>query len=303
MVQVRTFSSVFLFFLSETKSIAAFSGTFAPVSELLSKHSSNIAFLKDEAAAVSDASSIPCDDIFYLRYCVEYDDDIKEAALALAENIKWRNNEGKSLCDAASSAVEKAMSNPEKWDNTAVRDSAPHASIVNEYITSSSILTTTSTQGDLVYCIRAGQIDDLALMTKISVEDMADFFLYCKEVNSIVANKRSLSSDRLVTIITANDLSGVSLFGDATFRKALSAGSKKASTLYPSLNGPTLLLNLPKLLGGLVKLFTPLFSAEVRKKLRFEQGPLKDIGDLTDIMGGDGRDKFMKEIDTLVYSD
>ncbi|KAK7241101.1 beta-1,6-glucosyl hydrolase [Aureococcus anophagefferens] len=38
----------------------------------------------------------------------------------------------------------------------------------------------------------------------------------------------------------------------------------------PGLSGPTVLLNLPRLLGALVKLFTPLFPPAVRKKLKFD---------------------------------
>lgn len=59
--------------------------------------------------------------------------------------------------------------------------------------------------------------------------------------------------------------------GDASFRKALAEASKKSNQLYPFLAGPTLLLNLPRLLGALVKVFKPLFPATVQKKLKFEQ--------------------------------
>ena len=51
--------------------------------------------------------------------------------------------------------------------------------------------------------------------------------LYSKEVNALVANARTAKTGRLTKIITANDLQGIDLFGDATFRTALSASSKK----------------------------------------------------------------------------
>ena len=41
------------------------------------------------------------------------------------------------------------------------------------------------------------------------------------------------------------------------------------------------MLNLPRLLGALVKLFTPLFPESVRAKLRFERFPLGDAGALS----------------------
>merc|ERR1711971_926109 len=120
----------------------------------------------------------------------------------------------------------------------------------------------------------------------------------------LVANMRSEQTDKLVTVLTANDLSGVKLVGgSADFRKALSAASTKANDLYPNLSGPTFLLNLPRLLSALVKIFTPLFPDEVRKRLKFEQGPLKDVQDLTEISpSGDAsaRALFLKQIDALM---
>ena len=65
----------------------------------------------------------------------------------------------------------------------------------------------------------------------VNVDQITEYFIYCKEVINIVANKRSMATDTFVSVITANDLSGISLTGDATFRKALSAGSKQSSEL------------------------------------------------------------------------
>ena len=275
-------------------------GTKVPVSDLLVKHADSIKALKEEASSVS-VSDAPDDDIFYLRYCL--DPDNGEMKTKLVENMKWRAGEGKGICDAAKRAVSEATS-AGGWDNSPVRAAAPHAAVINEHITISQCVTTTSRQGDLVYCIRAGKIDDVALMSKVSVEEMTEFFIYCKEINAIVANARSASSDKLACIITANDLAGVKLIGgDATFRKALSMASSKANSLYPSTAGPTLLLNLPKLLGALAKLFTPLFPEEVRQRLKFQRGPLKDIEDLSEIMQGSSRDQFLDSLDELVYKD
>jgi hypothetical protein len=147
-------------------------------------------------------------------------------------------------------------------------------------------------------------IDDQALMSSLnSVDELVDFFLYCKEINALVANERSLENDKLLRVITVNDLNGLQLIGgDATFRQALSAASKKANSLYPALAGPTLLLNLPRLVSALVKLFTPLFPPEVNSRLKFERGPLKDVDELMDISyGGKDRDSFLKDLDTICY--
>lgn len=283
----------------------AFSTPSPSVSSLLEKHADTISQLK-KVAEDTHPDAAPPDSMFYLRYCLKESEGTERENL-LVDNLRWRASEGKSIVQAAQDAVEAATSSGESsWNNEPVRDMAPNADIINKYITSSQCLTTTINSGDLCYCIRAGEIDDVALMSELSLEQMTDFFLYCKEVNALVANSRSVSSDRVVSVLTANDLKGVKLIGgDATFRKALSAASSKANDLYPSLAGPTFLLNLPKLVGALVNIFTPLFPEEVRKRLKFERGPLSGVKNLLEISPGPQgnpaeRKKFLGEIDTLL---
>jgi len=277
-----------------------------PLSFLISENADKISSLKEAAAAI--ASDAPEDDVFYLRYALTGADE-EEMKSRLEENVRWRSSgEGRLVCDAAKVAIEKATSGDD-WNNDPVRAAAPYASVVNDFITEASIVTTSSRAGDLIYCIRAASIDDTALMNAISVENLAHFFLYTKEVNAAVANQRSIGSDRLVCVCTANDLSGVKVIGgSAEFRKALSAASQKANELYPTLSGPSLLLNLPRLLTALVKIFTPLFPEEVRKKIKFARGPLSDVTALNEILagsGGDGskRDNFLTAVEELIYSD
>ena len=277
-----------------------------PVSKLLSDNADKISSLKEAAAAI--ASDAPEDDVFYLRYALTGAEE-EEMKSRLEENVRWRSSdEGRLVCEAAKAAIEKATSG-DSWNNDPVRAAAPFASVVNDFITEASIVTTSSRAGDLIYCIRAASIDDTALMNAISVEDLSNFFLYTKEVNAAVANQRSIDSDRLVCVCTANDLSGIKVIGgSAEFRKALSAVSKRANELYPTLSGPSLLLNLPRLLSALVKIFTPLFPEEVRKKIKFARGPLSDVTALNEILagsGGDGskRDNFLSAVEELIYSD
>ena len=104
------------------------------------------------------------DDLELVRYCVEYKDDVPLIQEKIESVLKWRS-ENVELCSSAAAAVENAMSDG-KWDYGPVRDAAPFTSIVNKYITPSQILTTTSSKVDLVYCIRAGKIDDISLMSE-----------------------------------------------------------------------------------------------------------------------------------------
>jgi hypothetical protein len=280
------------------------------VSKLLSDHATQITELRKIVSSTvgeeaANSQSPYNSDVFYLRYCLE---DDSSAAERLKSMVDWRQSvAGKAVCEAAVAAVEEATASSDgrSWNNEPVRTAALHASKINQYITPSNCITTTSSADDLVYCIRAGAIDDNSLMKTVTVEQMVEFFLYVKEVLFLTANLRSKETDKLLSVITANDLSGVKLVGgSADFRNALSQSSKQANRIYPvALTGPTLLLNLPKLLSALVKLFTPLFPAAVRERIKFVQGPLSDVSDLSQVgRTGRKREAFVKQLDEILYN-
>ena len=266
------------------------------VSTLSQNHASDIARLKEETLdIVGSLDSLPYNnDVFYLRYCLEGKgvDDLKQ-------NLAWRLGPGKAICDAAIDSFAKATAKSGKRNDEPVHNGAPFASIINQYITPDNTLTTSSSQGDLIHCVRTGLIDDKALMSSLgSVQNLVDYFLYIKEVNALDANDRSLQQDRIASVITANDLGGTKLMGgDASFRQALNEASKQANDLYPALNGPTLLLNLPRLMSASVKLFV-----STSAKVKFEHGPLQNVQNLMDISyGGKHRDEFLQQVDKLCY--
>jgi hypothetical protein len=244
------------------------------------------------------------DEAFLLRFCT-VDDPVQ----ALQEAMKWRNSpSGRDICASATLAVTEATAvRNGQWDNTNVFARAPYADMIGQYITPANCITTTSRSGQLVYCIRAGSIDDKNLMATVTIDQLVDFFLYVKEVNWQVANLRSSNNDILETIITCNDLAGVKLIGGSVdFRTALSKSSKLAALVYPGLAGPTLLLNLPKLLSALVQLFTPLFPESVKARLKFAQGPLRDVQDLQQVATQSAnlsvRNQFLDQLDTALAS-
>ena len=280
-----------------------------PVTSLLQKHSSQIATLKTLASnSAVDLTQLPySNDVFFLRYCLH-----ESSADLLQQSLDWRKSpSGQSVCQAAAQAVTQATSASDSttssWNNDVVLAAAPHAEIIRQYLTPSNCITTTSSTKDLIYCVRAGAIDDTALMKAVTVDQMVEFFLYAKEVNALVADQRSLRGNQLHNIVTCNDLSGVKLVGgSADFRQALSQSSNKASSVYPpNLAGPTLLLNLPVLLSALVKLFTPLFSQAVKERLKFQQGPLKQVQDLRDVASASSspaRAEFVQQLQKILYS-
>ena len=168
------------------------------------------------------------------------------------------------------------------WDNAPVRDMAPHAGVINPFITPENIVTLSTDAGDLVYVVRASQIEDKAMMEKVSVDNLVEFLLYVKEVHSLVVNARSERTGRLCNVIFANDITNTRKAPDPQFSKALAASSKSYQDLYPSLAGPTMILNLPFILQAFVGFFKPLFPKAVQAKLRFEKAPfLSKLNDLT----------------------
>ena len=165
---------------------------------------------------------------------------------------------------------------------------------------SPQIATLSTADGDLVFCIRAAALDDAGLMASVSVEELTDFFLY-EARSRLIADARSrAASGRLCRVITSRHFAASTFAGDASFRNALSASSKAATKLSPSLAGPTLLLNLPFLLRALVSLFKPLFPPAVLERLKFEKAnnAPEDLAALLTDAGT--RKAFLDELQTIL---
>ena len=240
-------------------------------------------------------------EIDLLRFALAHPDDERAAEKVLREAIRWRQTKGKRIVESAREAVEKATANG-GWDNDPVRDAAPHADLINPFITPKAVVTTSTEDGDLVYVIRASQINDREMMDRVTVEQVCDFFLYAKEVHNIVANRRSASTGRMCSVIFANDISGVRRAPDSRFSKALTSSSDQYESLYPSLAGPTMILNLPLILQAFVGLLKPLFPKSVQERLVFKRAPvLASLVELTPL-GTDPtvRRNFVREIKGLL---
>lgn len=181
------------------------------------------------------------------------------------------------------------------WDNDHVRDAAPHADVINPFITPKAVVTTSTEDGDLVYVIRASHINDEEMIDKVTVEQVCDFFLYAKEVHNIVANRRSATTGRMCSVIFANDISGVRKAPDSRFSKALTSSSDQYESLYPSLAGPTMILNLPLILQAFVGLLKPLFPKSVRPPVLASLRELTPLGTDPDV-----KRKFVREIKGLL---
>ncbi|CAK9087882.1 unnamed protein product [Durusdinium trenchii] len=150
------------------------------------------------------------DDIKLMRYAMQHPGKPEDAAANVKEVLAWRQGEGAQLCEAAAKAIEKAQEGG-GWDNAPVLAAAPYADKISKYITPSQMVVVSTKVGDLVTCIRASTIDSEALMKEVSEEEMTEFFIYAREVNSAIAELRTRAG-HVCRLISANDLTGVSKF-------------------------------------------------------------------------------------------
>lgn len=254
------------------------------------------------SAMAASSTAADEDELMHLRFALAFPEEA-ERTRALEAARAWRAGDGKSIVESAKAAVAAAAQGG-GWDNEPVAKAAPHSASIGNSIGSSQILTLATPKGDLVFAIRASAIDENELMSGLTEDELVEFFLYTKEVHRLVCDARSRSTGRLNRVITANDLSGLGLFsmgGESKFRNALSASSKQAADFFPGIAGPTLLLNLPKLLSALVSLFKPLFPPAVQARIRFESGPLKTVKDLATLTTDQAaRKAFLQEVQDLV---
>ena len=177
--------------ISQIQIAAAFSttttSTTSSVQALLSGNQEQIQSLKNVAKSIiadddDDAAVVPTNDVFYLRYLLEtsYESD-EERVEALKRNLEWRKSDGKHIVMSARDAIKAAHSgeNSKKWNNKPVEQAAPHSDRIGKYLTSVQCITTSlPSSNDLVYIVRAGKIDDKALMSSVSVDEMIEFSSY-----------------------------------------------------------------------------------------------------------------------------
>lgn len=149
-----------------------------PIPQLLQVHSSTITQLKLDPRTAPNADDTFHHDMTYLRHILEFDvgdEEDDEGALkllgAVQKTLSWRRGEGREICESAAKAIAEATEGG-GWNNEPVLKAAPHSDKISQFISGKNIVTTTDRAGDLVYCIRAGAIDDVALMSAVTVEEV-----------------------------------------------------------------------------------------------------------------------------------
>jgi hypothetical protein len=255
----------------------------------------------EELKMITSGQGEEYDDLWRLRFVLGNPDDFGAAKAAAVSAIRWRKGPGKPIVEAAKLGFSEATKDG-GWNNKAAFDRAPYAAAISPYIgpEGSHIFTVPTEWGDLCSVIRAPAIDDNDLMERVTVDQLTEFFVYVKELNAMVCNKRTRESRSLCQIISANDLNGVLRLPNSDFGKALSESSKQSLAMYPLLAGPTILLNLPDFLQVIVdNFFKPLFPKRVAAKIRFESGPLKELPDLKGLRDPVERAKFLNQIEAL----
>ena len=95
------------------------------VPKLLDQQRATVDALKDVAPDFSEMA--------LLRFALAFKTQ-SEAATALKETLAWRSGAGREIVEAAGAAYKEAFATG-KWNNAPVRDGAPHAKTINQYIT------------------------------------------------------------------------------------------------------------------------------------------------------------------------
>lgn len=134
-------------------------------------------------------------DIDMLRFALAYPNDELKAVAALKKTVEWRQSAGKSIIEAAQNAVTKATLNFGWEDDDAIRNAAPHANVINKFITSKAVITIGTEGGDLVSVIRASQIDSTRLMDSASVEQVRMPFISFDDLSFDIHSNTSMQSN------------------------------------------------------------------------------------------------------------
>jgi hypothetical protein len=117
------------------------------------------------------------------------------------------------LCATQAQAALQAATADGSWKNDAATNAAPFASKILQYLTPSNILTTTTSRGDLICCIRAGGINDVELMKAVSVDEMGGLFCVCQG-NQYLCVQQSFVAGRQTPVSVDGEFVG----GGATCR-------------------------------------------------------------------------------------
>mmetsp|Transcript_25578 Transcript_25578/g.59087 ORF Transcript_25578/g.59087 Transcript_25578/m.59087 type:complete len:402 (+) Transcript_25578:53-1258(+) len=257
--------------------------------------------LTELRSACGDLLDETHDDIWLIRFLLEKKGDVAEAKANIQVVLKWRAGEGKPIVDAAAAAVAEAQADG-GWNNAPVLAAAPNIGKIGKYITDECLIVLSTSKGDLISMIRASVIPSKEMMEEVSVDELVDFFIYAREVNSIIAAQRSKESTRLCRLVAANDLTGVSSFPDKAFQEALTGASAKAVELYPGLAGPTVLLNLPFLARAVIGLLLPLFPGAVKEKVKFATFGMDYMVELTDVLKEPKKSTFLNDFEKVLKS-
>ena len=95
------------------------------VPKLLEKQRATVDALKELAPDFSEVA--------LLRFALAFPTQ-SEASKALKDTLAWRSGAGSEIVAAAGAAYKEAFATG-RWNNAPVRDGAPHAKAINQYIT------------------------------------------------------------------------------------------------------------------------------------------------------------------------
>jgi hypothetical protein len=114
--------------------------------------------------------------------------------------------------------------------------------------------------GEPIFVVRLGMCDLRSLMNQYSIDQVAEFLLFEKEIIWRECDAQTRIVGKMVKCVTVIDFAGFSMFGnksDNRFFKALGKSSKLSSLYYPQLQIKTVSINTPSYYSMLHKVSSP----------------------------------------------
>ncbi|CAE8636335.1 unnamed protein product [Polarella glacialis] len=118
---------------------------------------------------------------------------------------------------------------------------------------------------------RSGLCNAQALMASVTVEEIAEYFLWERQVAFIEVCKTSQETDKLVLMVSVNDLDGASIITgrEPKFFEAVKLSSETSAGLFPLLTRKHVMVNSGFLLDTLYRVVSVIMPQRVLDKVAF----------------------------------
>ncbi len=245
------------------------------ISDLLKENSSEIeavrTIIQDDDLYSKGDNSIRYDDIWILRYVLSHKKNVESASKAAIATMHFREERRlNELGDIRYKVPSKRVPAATQF---------PSVALFNKFIKSDdSVLHTLpdKDRGVVSYC-KICDIDQHKIAEEMTVEDLANVYIYYNESVFQVQDQITRRTGRLTKVLRVLDFDGLPLRSiSATYIKTDTKASRSLQHYYPQLLGAVYNMNCPYFLSKTWEVFKPFFPTSIAEKMNFfgqEIGP------------------------------